>query len=100
MNKLNDTQLETIIGGCDATSFIQSYADQDGTLFITGVRTKTFDDGTIMQSKRHKLIENASPESVSKTIASFKAQNMTTVIVGTGASSKEYSLDELSSIFC
>lgn len=95
MTKLNEEQLENIIGGISADAFIKSYADTDGSLLISGMRQKKMPDGGIICSKRHKLIENANAESVSEAIASFKAQQMTTVIVG----SKEFNIDELAKIF-
>lgn len=97
MNKLNDTQLDNIIGGTDAAAFLNGFIDSDGSLLVTGVRQTTFSDGTIMASKRHRLIQNADPESVSAALASFKAQNMSNVIIS-GANTQEFSLDELAKI--
>lgn len=95
MTRLNEEQLENIIGGISADAFVKDYADSDGSLLISGVRQKTMPDGGIICSKRHKLIENATAESVGKAIAGFKAQQMTSVIVG----SKEFNIDELAKIF-
>lgn len=99
MITLNETQLDTIIGGVNAAAFLKGFTDAEGTLFISGVRNNNLGNGVISTSKRHKLIENASPEAVNKALASFKAQNMTTVIMGIGANSREFTLAELSKIF-
>lgn len=98
MTTLNDSQLANIIGGISAAAFIQDYADQDGSLFISGVRTTTGADGTIFTSKRHKIIENANADSLASTLNSFRNQGMTSVIVGSGANYKEYSMDKLSAM--
>lgn len=98
MNKLNDTQLGNIIGGTDAAAFLKGFINEDGALLISGVRQSTFSDGTIMTSKRHRMLQDPSPDSVNAALAGFKAQNMTRVVIGIGANSKEYGLDELAKI--
>lgn len=98
METLTESQLDSVIGGTDAAAFLKGFTDAEGSLLISGVRTISTGDGTIT-SKRHKLIENATPDAVSKALAGFKAQNISTVIIGTGANTREFSLTELSNIF-
>lgn len=99
MITLNETQLDTIIGGVNAAAFLKGFTDSNGSLFISGVRQSNLGNGIICTSKRHKLIENATPDDVNKALAGFKAQNMSKVVMGTGANSREFTLAELSKIF-